>query len=415
MRNAAPLSVLLATFGALAASNCGFHHLADDCEFLRTCVAGAGGDGGGGASGAHGGGIGTAGHAGGDVTAGGSGQGGGSGASGAAGSAGEAPCGGDCGGSTPVCEASSNTCVECIDKSDCSTPKPACDTATNTCVECADKTDCKAPTPACDTAAHGCVECIASTDCTDSTKPVCDSKGQVCVACLADADCKDPAAARCDAGICKPCADKSQCAHVTGKAVCDITAGQCVQCTGSDYAACGKDPGTQTPLVCDSLAHICSANMKGTGGPCATCISDAQCKPGQICVLDTFGSKTVGYFCHWKRGDTANGAPDDCFATGRPYAAALPSVTSIDGQTSDICTLAVSTCVANNQYRSKDCKSGAVGDDSLCGVDPPNDAKCAQVPLSTSFACTMRCGIDKDCPDAFACDTNATPKVCKLN
>src|SRR6185295_3068103 len=133
---------------------------------------------------------------------------------------------------------------------------------------------------------------------------------------------------------CKPCTDKSECTHLAGKGVCDVGPGQCVQCTGSDYGACGQDVATQTPFVCDSLAHTCSTNTKSAAGPCAACVSDAQCKPGQVCVLDKFGAKTVGYFCHWKKGDTANGAPDDCFATGRPFAAAVASITSIDGQTS---------------------------------------------------------------------------------
>ena len=325
------------------------------------------------------------------TAAGASGHSGGSAAgSGAAGMSGAPPCDGDCMGSTPVCDEATNTCVECLAKGDCKSPKPACDTVTNTCVECTTKTDCS-----------------------DAAKPVCDTKAHACVACLADADCKDPSAARCDQGTCTPCTDKAQCTHLAGKSVCDLSQGQCVQCTGSDYGACGKDSASQTPLVCDSLARTCSTNKEHAAGLCIPCVSDAHCALGEMCVLQKFKDADVGYFCHSKQGDIGNGAPADCTVGGQPYVGVINGAKSIDGQSADICALRKSTCVARNQFSQKDCAPTSSPNDTLCGFAPPDDAKCAKYG-TTTYRCTMRCGSDDDCPSSFTCATGLAQPVCNL-
>jgi hypothetical protein len=188
-----------------------------------------------------------------------------------------------------------------------------------------------------------------------------------------------------------------------------------VQCTGAKFAACGLSMGT--PLVCDSLKHTCSSNKQTSAGLCQSCVSDAQCTAGKVCVLDKFGtpSKDVGYFCHWKQGDTAAGAPADCFSMGQPDVGVQKNGVSIDGVTSDICTLRSSTCVALNEFSSKNCANPVLPDDSLCGVSPPKDAKCAQVGASTNYRCTMTCGSDDDCPSSFTCNKGVSPFVCSLN
>jgi hypothetical protein len=135
-----------------------------------------------------------------------------------------------------------------------------------------------------------------------------------------------------------------------------------------------------------------------------------------MCVLDKFGNpaQDVGYFCHWKKGDIANAAPTDCFATGKPYAGTQVNATSIDGGISDICSLAVSTCVARNQFKSKDCAVASAPSDATCGFAPTKDSKCAPVPSSSSYRCTMTCISDEDCPGT-GCDTGAAPPVCTFN
>lgn len=417
------LSALLVVAG-LAASACG--STSSTCEErLVSCGprAGAGADGNAGDAGRAGGGnTGTGGMnsnaaggpgssgAGGAVGAGHGGSSGDAGAPAVGGSAGEAPCNDDCSGNTPICDAASNTCVECLSKADCATPRSACQVATNKCVECIDGTTCSAGKPACDLPANTCVECTGSTDCKDSTKPFCDQAAEKCVACLRQADCSSATASACNSGQCQACAKDADCSNIVGKGVCD--AGTCVQCTGKKFAACGQDAGT--PLVCDSLKRTCSTSKQQSAGLCQACITDAQCNAGEMCVLDKFGSPAVdvGYFCHWKQGDTANLAPADCTANGQPYVGVQKNALSVDGTVSDICTLAVSTCVARNQFRSKDCAVASVPSDATCGVSPAKDSKCVQFG-ATTYRCTMTCLSIDDCPGT-ACNTGVAPAVCAL-
>jgi len=344
----------------------------------------AGGDSSGG--GAAGGGGSNGGNGGAGATSGGAAGG----EAGGGGDAGSPPCGGLCRNPKPVCAEASNTCVECVGNAQCEGTKPACDLTTNSCVECTDNTDCK-----------------------DTAKPFCDKAVEQCLACLQQSDCKSPTASACDAGSCKACTKDAECSNISGKGVCDT--GTCVQCTGSKFTACGNVAGT--PLVCDSLKRTCSTNKQHSAGLCQACVTDAQCNAGEICVLDKFGTpaKDVGYFCHWKKGDVADGAPADCFATGQPYSDTQTNAVSIDGVTSDVCTLAVSTCVARNQFKSKDCSVSSAPSDAVCGFAPPKDSKCAQVPSSSTYRCTMTCGSDVDCPAPFTCNTGASTPVCTFN
>jgi hypothetical protein len=133
-----------------------------------------------------------------------------------------------------------------------------------------------------------------------------------------------------------------------------------------------------------------------------------------MCVQEQFGSpaQSVGYFCFWKKGDTANGAPTTCLPGADPYSATIAKATSIDGSKSDICSLGVSTCIANNQFKKKDCANTTLPDDSLCGFAPTKDSKCVQADIGV-FLCTMTCGSDHDCPGT-TCDTGSSPRVCNL-
>jgi hypothetical protein len=391
----------LVTGGAVAAasvfSGCsgGF----DSCSADKNCgpydgpMAGAAGKGGqGGASGiggasAQGGQAGSAGGSSG--ISGTAGEAGAAGQAGTAGSGGREPCNGACSGAMPVCKMDADTCVECLEKAQCSGSKPACDTTTNACVECTEKADC-----------------------TDVAKPFCDSAASQCVACLQQSDCKDAASSKCDAGACKPCTTDTDCSGIAGKGVCD--AGACVQCTGAKFAACGNNAGT--PLVCDSVMRTCTTTKQHSSGLCQPCVTDAQCNAGEVCTLDKFGtpSKDVGYFCHWKQGDTAEGAPANCSVTGMPYVGTQVAATSIDGTVGDICTLRSSTCVANNQFSSKDCTVASAPSDAACGVSPPKDAKCALYNAGAgTYRCTMTCLSDDDCPGT-TCNTGVTPRVCLL-
>src|SRR5690606_32986753 len=242
----------------------------------------------------------------------------------------------------------------------------------------------------------------------------CDTTAHACVQCLMNDACTDATAARCEAGQCTPCTTNDDCSHIPGKVVCD--AGECVECTGTDYAACGTDPVSETPRVCDSLSRTCTAQLERDAGACEPCVSDAHCRLGQLCLLQTFGNpaQDVGYFCFWKQGDTENGAPAECFSDGRPFVADLVDARSIDGATANVCGLAVSTCTARNEFRTKDCGSEGTGDDALCGFASTADAQCDQVGVSSSFRCTMRCVSDDDCPPGVNCNTTVLQPYCEL-
>jgi hypothetical protein len=206
--------------------------------------------------------------------------------------------------------------------------------------------------------------------------------------------------------------EDADCSNIAGKGVCD--AGTCVQCTGAKFTACGTSMATS--LVCDSLKRTCTTNKQASAGLCQPCVSDAQCSAGKICVQEQYGTpaQNVGYFCFWKKGDTADGAPTTCLPGADPYAATTKNALSVDGATADICGLRSSTCVARNEFSAKNCANPTLPDDTLCGFAPTKDSKCAQVDVGV-FRCTMTCASDDDCPSPFACNTGVSPSVCNLN
>lgn len=269
---------------------------------------------------------------------------------------------------------------------------------------------CTAPNPVCDEPNHACVECLEEGDCAAGAKKKCDTTTKACVECLASTECSDAKAAKCDGGACVKCTTNDDCAHIAGKTVCDTTIGECVECTGKDYASCGISMGT--PLVCDTLERTCTNNKEHTADLCKPCVSDSNCKEGEICAAEKYDGKDVGYFCFWKQGDTAHGAPGDCFTDGNPYAGVQVNAKSIDGATADICTLRSSSCVAVSQFSTKNCKPDAVPDNSLCGFAPPKDAKCDQVAAGANYRCTMTCLSTEDCPGVSTC--NPSTFVCDL-
>jgi len=328
-----------------------------------------------------------------------------------------------CSAPTPACSSTLNACVQCTGNLHCSGLTPTCNTTSNTCVQCTANSHCSGATPGCNLTSNTCVQCTANAHCPDSA-PLCDKTQNVCVECLAPTDCKDPAAAACVTGTCEPCSGNGDCAHLAGKSVCKLASGDddagpdagtgpntCVQCTGSDYATCGELEGKA--LVCDSRSNTCSTTAtEASAGLCQPCVSDAQCAPGELCAEQVFNGQSVGHFCFFVQGDTAHGAPAECFTSGRPYVKAWPT-TSIDGQTTTLCGLAVTTCIALNQFRQADCSTPGGGTDAHCGAAPGVDSKC--LPFGASqYRCTVVCLSDDDCRSGVTCDTTVNPPVCTL-
>jgi hypothetical protein len=377
------------------------------------------------------------------------------------------PCGGACSGNKPVCV--SGACEECGDDGDCKDPgKTRCDPTTHACVQCLGKSDCSGTTPQCETSVagmHTCVECLQSTDCKDTTKPVCAdnacvacsdnsdckdptqpeckdhacgactgddackdrnatphcdtasssaSKGQ-CVQCLANADCTDLASPQCVTRACQPCTSDAACTDRMGTRVCDTAdnapvKGKCVECTGQKYAACLQG---STQYVCDSANRVCSGTAVAlTADVCFPCVSDAQCEAGKICMKQTFDDPTdspdqgaidIGYFCAW-RFDAASGPNMNCFSTP-PYVARDQAHASIDGTAADVCVLAVSTCPALTDFRSKNCALTGTPDDNQCGfAGAPHDGYCVETSSPGVYRCTMPCGSADDCKPSFSCN-----------
>jgi len=332
-----------------------------------------------------------------------------------------------CSAPTPACNLATDTCVGCMSNANCSSPTPACNTGSNLCVQCTKDTYCSGATPACNTATNTCVQCTSNSNC-HGTASLCDTGKNTCVECLSSTDCKSASASTCIAGQCEPCASNADCSHLSGTTVCktvsasesdagaepgdaDASPNECVQCTGTQYSACGQSAGKN--LVCNSLTNTCSTSAEHSGGLCTPCVTDAQCPLGEMCVEEVFNGQSVGYFCFFKQGDTAHGAPASCFTNGRPYSGVLKGAVSIDGAAADICSLRGSTCTALNEFSQTDCTSSTnTANDQACGFAPGVDSKCAESSTPGVYSCTTTCLSDLDCRIGVTCNTHVNPPVC---
>ncbi len=324
---------------------------------------------------------------------------------------------------TPVCRpgpiGSRNLCVECVEDHDCesSTGGSKCDTEDSRCVECLEDIHCIDPT------SPHCGEELACTGCDREKQcahlpgtPLCESDTGACVECLENKDCPTPTSSRCDAeGFCAPCAENADCNHLEGQGVCDIDPedgdnNRCVQCTEEDHSACSdyKD------FVCNSLTRSCSSEFEvASAEVCDTCVADAHCKQGLICVHTTFGPEEleVGYFCLWIEGEP--GAPESCALDGRPFVDTIDDVVSIDGQVATVCTLGTTTCPA-----LRDTEFGQACDpygdiSEQCGHPGLEDGFCLRV-TAYDFQCSIPCDSVDDCPaDSASCATVNLELVCE--
>lgn len=270
---------------------------------------------------------------------------------------------------------------------------------------------CPAQQPHCD--AGACVQCVNDDHCPDG---VCVSGS--CVECEDNSDCTQLDAARCSSRQCVPCRASGDCQHFAETPLC--RAGSCVRCTSSDYHLCGTN-AAGIPRVCESATATCTTQLEHSAGLCDPCISDAQCKPGQLCVMQTYddpsdtpdrGELEVGRFCFW-REDSAepNGPAGDC-ANAQPFVDTRAGATSVDGVQAAVCSLRVTTCIGYKHYSSQSCTGP--DNDSACG--DPNyalDAYCEQFSSGT-YRCTTPCGSNDDCDIGFTCNAGP-PKFCNLH
>lgn len=325
------------------------------------------------------------------------------------------PCNGACTAPTAQCLVATDTCVACLSSGDCSGTSPVCDPSDHTCVGCAADGDCGGASPVCDEATdRTCVECVVEGDCASGTVgggTHCDTSARTCEACLTTDQCGSAAAARCETSshTCAACTGNPDCAHLSATPVCN--AGSCVQCLSN--ADCDATHG------CELGTHTCVAVTPMSASPCQPCLRDSQCHTGQLCVPMTYDDPTtpaadpvaVGTRCLWRQDATGAGAPNgSCFSNERPYVRAS-SLTSIDGVSTTVCTLAVSTCESQGAFRMTNCMTLDAAGDAMCGLPAVHDGVCRGVDMTTN-RCTVFCGSDDDCPLGFPCDITVTPRVC---
>lgn len=321
------------------------------------------------------------------------------------------PCDGRCSGKTPICDSSSNRCVECT-----STTPNACTESGKLCGR--QKT---------------CVECESSLHCsTVPGKPVCDDspsspRANTCVQCRTNDDCTTPEASVCDTSVdpltnlprnvCVGCTSTRDCVHIAGKQVClSATAtepSRCVECTKDDAHACSNGAAS---TLCHGLEHVCTNRLKSSAGLCQPCISDAECVAGQACVPETFGlEQTKLYACLWKKGDPTPNAPISCSdATNQPYIITRPDVTTIDGAAATVCGLAVSTCAAVLEAVTPtiNCAPDGVPNHSLCSFEGYDSARCVSA-RNGAYQCSPRCSKNADCFDGISsCMTTKGEMAC---
>lgn len=347
-------------------------------EGTTASSGGTGGDGTGGmageASGGSGGESGGAGGTGG-ATGGAGGVGGGSGGTG-----GTPPCAGACEGATPVCDEQSDTCVECLHTVDCE--EGVCDADT-----------------------MECVQCLGSEDCDGE---LCDTEARLCVECLGNADCDDPAASTCDTGVCSPCVDNEDCAHLSGTTVCDD--GECVQCTIAEEAVC---EGTS----CDPATLTCTETEVGSVDDCGRCAADSECiggnqsDPERRCVPMEFdGEAREGGYCLRRQSQTCS----------RPYAIVI-NATSLSGALQEAyCGIDEDSVTCEAVVDLLSSRACPEGEDSECGCPRDEDGNCTEAGeggLCRTVGvfenqCSYQCGAENRCPSDFSC-ANQDPDFCQ--
>ena len=334
----------------------------------------------------------------------------------------------------PVCRTDRKQCVACTGDEHCLVGARQRCSEDNECVECLNDGHCTAET-ADFCIANSCEQCRDDDDCSAAAgTPLCDDATKTCIAeCTSHGDCTDPTKAQCDSGNCVACDADAQCGGVQrggkGAEVCDD--GECWECTGTKYDACGVDAGdNHRAFVCDSRARTCSDQKEEDAGACKPCVSDAHCVPGQFCIEEQFGdpAEVVGWFCFWDRFSDAVDAPDGDCAGVRPFVSTLADATSIDRQTATVCRLGATNCAAFNDI-NQDCESAQTAgqaDASLCGFShseenysthEDQDGYCVDVDptAAVDFRCTTPCfNDDEACKVGTSCDTSPEPDLCTL-
>ncbi|QQR88848.1 MAG: hypothetical protein IPJ88_11495 [Myxococcales bacterium] len=199
-------------------------------------------------------------------------------------------------------------------------------------------------------------------------------------------------ASRCDfnSGGCVACVTQSDCAHLEATPACDD--GQCVECSAENNMACAEGAN-----ACDNVSKQCTDTPLHSKSTCQSCVSDAECAEGHLCVQERYkgDSSGLGFVClklQSEYGGTCN------TAIGQPYAQLYPGAISIDGQTGDVCELRVSTCAAHAGFDTTPCEGESDTGHDQCDGDHPRSGYCYRISAgATEYRCTVPCITPQDC------------------
>lgn len=306
----------------------------------------------------------------------------------------------DCTGTQKYCYQEGNQqaiCVECIKDEHCSGGL-VCNPVQN-CVDPSDETACKTNN-----------DCLVG---------VClkkeGSETGVCVSCIKDADC--PTGQIChDDHYCvhhdpvPECNSKNDC--LTGECYLENsgTSGICVECL-SDNDCPGeqlcnqyqKCTDSNEPPICDTENNCtdpanCYTPEGNTTGFCLPCLSDSECKEGEVCT-EEFECKVQNPI------DTCNGAnPCDkgkCYvADGQPVGSdgiCVECFDDADCGKNAICTAALEC----QNIQPQECQN-----DSECSLDRcliPDGIDCSE---NTALCQCVECLTTEDCKDGKTCNSN---------
>ena len=175
-----------------------------------------------------------------------------------------------------------------------------------------------------------------------------------------------------------------------------------MECTAKEYSACQEGQ-----KVCDASEHTCSDRDIRSKQACGECLADIECLEGMLCVTEVFDETELGAVCLWRKDAEGTGAPNhNCGDNGRPYVSAEPR-TSVNGVETEVCTLRVSTCQAQQDFTNKSCSGETEEGHAECGEPDLSDGYCLQFSPS-QYRCTVPClGVDDCKPGVGACITPA--------
>jgi hypothetical protein len=170
-------------------------------------------------------------------------------------------------GGAPACETRDGgaRCVQCTKNTHCGSAKPICDTTSDTCVQCngVDPTmECKdSSMSACDVQHHVCVQCVDNTKC-GGTTPICDLSTNTCRPCSADSECKAAP------GICVDfdghCAVPADVITLQSNAGCTASAADFSFCKSADAVGGLAASPARSVLIVKGPAPVAALDVTGS-------------------------------------------------------------------------------------------------------------------------------------------------------